>query len=77
MMNGELLKQIKATIKKRADGAFHLSDIYGGEWDALYVGDQVRLGREFLRLVQRGDIKGVRDSGEKSGGGRLYIKSTP
>lgn len=72
-MDRELLARIRASLARRAPGPFHFSEIYGPGWDRLYVGDKVKLGREFMRAVDAGQFAGVVDTGRKVAGGRLYL----
>ena len=46
----------------------------GRGWSGLYIGDRVKLGNDFLRLVRQGRFEGVEDTGEKKDGGRVYRK---
>jgi hypothetical protein len=66
----ETLKRAIAALDYRE---FHFSEIYGAGWDALYVGDKVKYGREFFNRVRAGYFMGVEDSGRKNAGGRLYL----
>lgn len=68
----ETLKRAIADLDRRE---FHFSEIYGTGWDALYVGDKVKLGREFLYRVRAGYFMGVEDSGRKNAGGRVYLNT--
>jgi len=55
-------------------GEFHFPQLYGEDWNRLYIGDKVKIGREFLNAVRAGAFPGVEDTGRKKGGGRLYVK---
>ncbi|MBJ3775515.1 DUF1413 domain-containing protein [Acuticoccus mangrovi] len=59
-------------LAERPPGEFHFPEIYGAGWDDLYVGDKVRLGRDFLTMVRAGRLPGVEDTGRKRAGGRIY-----
>jgi hypothetical protein len=72
-MDDELCARIRKAIATRTPGPFHFSEVYGPGWDRLYVGDKVKLGREFMRAVDGGRFPGVVDTGRKAGGGRLYL----
>ncbi|ASK33299.1 DUF1413 domain-containing protein [Alloalcanivorax mobilis] len=74
-MDTALQTRLEAALKKRAPGAFHFSELYGEGWQRLYIGDRVKLGNAFLRLVRQGRFPGVEDTGTKKGGGRLYRKT--
>ncbi|MEO9340421.1 DUF1413 domain-containing protein [Mesorhizobium sp. SB112] len=73
-MQPERLKRIEKTISALGPGEFHFPEIYGADWNELYVGDKVKLGREFMDLVRKGYFAQVRDTGEKKAGGRVYVK---
>lgn len=64
---------LKSTLKDRAPGPFHLSELYGADWDRIYIGDKVKTGHAFLNAVRAGKLPGVIDTGTKKGGGRLYL----
>ncbi|MGX1309023.1 hypothetical protein AB7M35_003781 [Amorphus suaedae] len=72
-MDEDLLVRISRAIAARAPGPFHFSEVYGPGWDRLYVGDKVKLGRDFMRAVDNGRFPRVVDTGRKAGGGRLYL----
>lgn len=74
-MNDALKSRLAGTLRGWPAGPFHFRDLYGPDWDALYIGDKVKLGNAFLRLVRDGAFPGVSDTGRKAGGGRLYDKS--
>lgn len=73
-MNTDLKKRLTQALSRHVPGPFHFRDIYGPEWSSLYIGDRVKLGNEFLRMVRGGAFPGVRDTGRKTGGGRVYRK---
>ncbi len=56
-------------------GEFHFPEVYGADWSELYVGDKVKLGREFMNLVRKGYFTQVTDTGKKTAGGRVYLKT--
>jgi hypothetical protein len=74
-MQAERLKAVETAISARAPGEFHFPEIYGSDWNELYVGDKVKLGREFLNLVHKGRFANVTDTGKKQAGGRVYLKA--
>ena len=74
-MDKALQQRLAAALRERKPGPFHFSELYGAGWSRLYIGDRVKLGNEFLRLVRRGGFNGVEDTGTKKGGGRLYLKT--
>ncbi|APX22744.1 MAG: DUF1413 domain-containing protein [Rhodobacteraceae bacterium] len=55
-------------------GEFHLPELYGPDWDRLWIGDKVKTGRAFLQAVRAGRLPGIEDTGRKAGGGRIYRK---
>lgn len=67
------LTTLTSTLQTRAPGPFHFLEIYGPDWDQLYIGDKVKLGHAFLNAVRAGKFPGVVDTGTKKGGGRLYL----
>ncbi|WP_296992849.1 DUF1413 domain-containing protein [Thalassospira sp. UBA1131] len=67
------LDKLKATLAARSPAPFHFHEIYGQSWDALYIGDKVKLGHSFLNAVRAGKLPGVINTGTKKGGGRLYL----
>lgn len=67
-------EKLKGAIAERPDGPFHFSDLYGAQWDKIWIGDKVKLGNAFQRAVADGEFTNVTDTGTKRGGGRLYIK---
>ncbi len=73
-MQAERLKALEKAVAALAQGEFHFPEVYGAGWDELYVGDKVKLGREFMTLVRKGYFAGVTDTGEKKAGGRVYSK---
>ncbi|PZR87562.1 MAG: DUF1413 domain-containing protein [Stutzerimonas stutzeri] len=74
-MQAERLKALEKAIAALPPGEFHFPAIYGADWDELYVGDKVRLGREFMNLVRKGHFTQVTDTGNKKAGGRIYLKA--
>jgi hypothetical protein len=74
-MQAVRLKALEAAIAPLATGEFHFPEIYGSGWDELYVGDKVKLGREFMNLVRKGHFDHVTDTGKKTAGGRIYLKT--
>ncbi|MAC78356.1 MAG: DUF1413 domain-containing protein [Rhodobacteraceae bacterium] len=74
-MDNALKTRLAGALRARPAGPFHFRDLYGPGWDALYIGDKVKLGNAFLRLVRDGDFPGLRDTGRKAGGGRVYEKT--
>ena len=72
MMDDEEINRLRKRIVRRAPGPFHFPDVYGPDWDQLYIGDKVRKGRNFLEAVRAGKFPGVEDTGEKHDGGRIY-----
>ncbi|MFD2238140.1 DUF1413 domain-containing protein [Aureimonas populi] len=74
-MQAERLTALKNAIAALKPGEFHFPQIYGAGWNELYMGDKVKLGREFMNLVRKGAFPGVEDTGRKRTGGRVYLKS--
>ncbi|GAA5120334.1 DUF1413 domain-containing protein [Alloalcanivorax gelatiniphagus] len=74
-MDQALQQRLEKALKKRPPGEFHFPQVYGAGWDQLYIGDKVKLGNTFLRLVRLGRFPGIEDTGKKKGGGRLYRKT--
>jgi hypothetical protein len=70
------LKSLEKAIAVLGPGEFHFPQIYGADWNELYVGDKVKLGREFMNLVRKGQFAQVMDTGRKKAGGRLYLKAS-
>lgn len=66
------IQRLTARIAERAPGPFHFPEVYGPAWDRLFIGDKVRIGRQFLNAVRAGRFPGVEDTGRKRGGGRVY-----
>lgn len=73
-MQPERLRALTTAIAALAPGEFHFPEIYGPDWNELYVGDKVKLGREFMNLVRKGRLPDVRDTGIKKAAGRIYLK---
>ncbi len=73
-MQAERLKTLETAIAALAPGEFRFPGLYGPGWGALYVGDRVKLGREFMNLVRKGHFLHVSDTGKKNAGGRIYLK---
>jgi hypothetical protein len=71
-MDDKELSRLRNHIENMPLGEFHFPEVYGPEWDKLYIGDKVRLGREFFRAVRTGEFPGVEDTGRKKYGGRVY-----
>ena len=67
------LDKLKGALAARAPGPFHFHELYGPDWDRLYIGDKVKFGNNFLKAVRAGKLPGVIDTGTKKGGGRLYL----
>ena len=74
-MTEDLFARLEQALARQAPGTFHFSEIYGPEWQTLYIGERVKLGNAFLRLVRQGAFDGVSDTGRKAGGGRIYLKA--
>lgn len=74
-MQAAQLKALDRAILALQPGTFHFQEIYGPHWDGLYIGDKVKLGREFLGLVRGGRFPQVMDTGKKKAGGRVYLKT--
>ncbi len=72
-MDKREIVRLRNRIVGREPGEFHFPEIYGPRWGALFIGDKVRRGREFLEAVRAGDFPGVEDTGRKKGGGRVYM----
>ncbi|WP_226575785.1 DUF1413 domain-containing protein [Acuticoccus sediminis] len=72
-MTSDEISRLQARIDTRRPGEFHFPEIYGPDWDGLYIGDKVRAGRDFMEAVRRGRFPGVEDTGRKRGGGRVYL----
>lgn len=73
-MDTALQNRLERTLREQAPGLFHFPEIYGQGWSGLYIGDRVKLGNDFLRLVRQGRFQGIEDTGEKKDGGRVYRK---
>ncbi|WP_116082467.1 DUF1413 domain-containing protein [Tropicimonas sp. IMCC34011] len=73
-MTGDEIETLVRKAKQQPEGEFHFPDLYGNGWDALPIGRKVAKGNAFLRLVRRGDVPGIEDTGTKAGGGRIYRK---
>lgn len=71
-MDPQEIARLRKRIAARPPGTFHFPDVYGPDWDHLFIGDKVRIGRTFLEAVRAGHFPGVQDTGRKTGGGRLY-----
>ena len=41
------INKLKATLAARNPGPFHFHEIFGPDWDGLYIGDKVKLGHAF------------------------------
>ncbi|WP_246832175.1 DUF1413 domain-containing protein [Thalassospira sp. MCCC 1A03138] len=74
LMDANEITRLQSRIAARDPGAFHFPEIYGAGWDTLYIGDKVRIGREFLNAVRAGKFPTVEDTGQKRGGGRVYLR---
>ncbi len=72
LMDANEIPRLQSRLAARAPGTFHFPEIYGPGWDTLYIGDKVRIGREFLNAVRAGKFPTVEDTGQKRGGGRVY-----
>ncbi|UHD44074.1 single-stranded DNA-binding protein [Aureimonas altamirensis] len=75
LMQAERLSALEKAISALAPGEFHFSEVYGADWNELYVGDKVKLGREFMNLVRKECFAHVTDTGKKKAGGRIYRKT--
>lgn len=73
-MNSEDIARLRLQLAKHPAGEFHFPEIYGPDWDDLYIGDKVKLGHAFLDAVRKGDFPGIKDTGEKKDGGHVYLK---
>lgn len=73
-MDETLLNRLHERAAGFSPGEFHFPDLYGEGWDRLWIGDKVRIGRDFLNAVRAGKLPGVEDTGRKAGGGRIYRK---
>ena len=71
-MDDKEMSRLRSHIEKLPLGEFHFPDIYGKDWEKLYIGDKVRLGRDFLEAVRHGCFPGVEDTGRKKDGGHVY-----
>ncbi len=71
-MDEPLRKHLQSRLHARGAGEFPFSEIYGPDWERLWIGDRVKLGHAFLNAVRKGEFPGVSDTGVKRGGGRLY-----
>lgn len=69
------MKALERAISALVPGEFHFPEVYGADWNELYVGDKVKLGREFMNLVRKGYSTQVMDTGKKKAGGRVYLKA--
>lgn len=70
----ERLKILEKAIARLEPGEFHFPEIYGPGWSELYIGDKVKLGRDFMNLVRKGRFADVSDTETKKAGGRVYLK---
>lgn len=68
------MKALERAISALGRGEFHFPEVHGADWNELYVGDKVKLGREFMNLVRKGYFARVTDTGKKKAGGRIYLK---
>lgn len=73
-MDASETRKLRQAIAQQPEGPFHLSDLYGEEWDRIWIGDKVKLGNAFQRAVAKHEFENVEDPGEKHDGGRVYIK---
>mgnify|MGYP000645749413 CR=1 FL=1 len=68
------IQRLRDALEQMPAGEFHFPQLYGPDWDDLWIGDKVlRLGRDFLEAVRGGAFPGVSDTGRKKGGGRVYL----
>ncbi len=67
------IARLRKRLRDRPAGPFHFHELYGDDWDRLWIGDKVRIGREFLNAVRAGRFFGVEDTGHKDRGGHLYL----
>ena len=67
-------KDLTSAIKAQNPGPFHLSDLYGNDWDGMPIGDRVKAGNAFLRHVDDGQYPMVEDTGEKDKHGHIYVR---
>ncbi|MBN9670850.1 DUF1413 domain-containing protein [Roseibium aggregatum] len=74
-MRPELKNRFAETLAHRSPGTFHFREIYGPDWEDLSIGDRVKLGNVFLRMVRNATFPDVRDTGQKNAGGRIYVKT--
>ncbi|MDZ5454580.1 DUF1413 domain-containing protein [Labrys sedimenti] len=75
LMQAKRLSALEKAISALAPGVFHFPDVYGTGWNELYVGDKVKLGREFMNLVRKGYFVHVTDTRKKNAGGHVYLKA--
>ncbi|WP_339779887.1 DUF1413 domain-containing protein [uncultured Thalassospira sp.] len=73
-MTDDEITRLRHLIAKHPPGEFHFPEIYGPDWDRLYIGDKVKRGHAFMNAVRAGKFPGVTDTGAKKGGGRVYQK---
>ncbi|MEF2070807.1 DUF1413 domain-containing protein [Consotaella aegiceratis] len=75
-MDDAEVARIRKALASRMPGPFHLSDLYGADWQRIWIGDKVKLGNAFQRAVSDGqfEFEGVEDTGRKAKQGRIYIK---
>lgn len=71
-MDTHEITRLQNRMASHDPGEFHFREIFGPDWDRLYIGDKVRLGREFLNAVRAGYFPEIEDTGQKEGGGRVY-----
>ncbi|MEQ5775041.1 DUF1413 domain-containing protein [Thalassospira sp. NFXS8] len=73
-MTDEEIIRLRHQINQLPTGNFHFPEIYGPDWDTLYIGDKVKRGHAFMNAVRAGKFPGIIDTGTKKGGGRVYQK---
>lgn len=74
-MQSALKDRLAETLAHRSPGTFHFREIYGPDWECLSIGDRVKLGNVFLRMVRNATFPDVRDTGQKNAAGRNYVKT--
>jgi hypothetical protein len=68
------IKDLTVALERQKAGPFHLSDLYGADWEGMAIGDRVKAGNAFLRHVGEGNYPMVEDSGDKDERGHMYVR---
>jgi len=72
-----LLRQVReGIVQLEIDDKFSIPDFFTDEqWERLTVGDRLRLGRAFKRMIDSGDIDNVTFEGKTSANLAVYRRS--